>query len=80
MEYFFIAGFISGASSSIFHPAGGFIMAFPIGFIADKVGRKYMVIITSLLIAIGSAGMFFIAGFISGASSSIFHPAGFPSY
>ncbi len=40
--------------------AGGFIMAFPIGFIADRIGRKYMVIITSLLIAIGSAGMFFL--------------------
>ncbi|MCL4453279.1 MFS transporter [Ferroplasma sp.] len=40
--------------------AGGFIMAFPIGFIADRIGRKYMVIITSLLIAVGSAGMFFL--------------------
>ncbi|EQB71085.1 MAG: sugar transport permease [Ferroplasma sp. Type II] len=52
--------------------AGGFIMAFPIGFIADKVGRKYMVIITSLLIAIGSAGMFFLFTTFAGLVVSTF--------
>jgi MFS family permease len=52
--------------------AGGFIMAFPIGFTADKIGRKYMVIITSLLIAIGSAGMFFLSTTFDGLIVSTF--------
>lgn len=39
---------------------GGFICAFPIGFTADRIGRKYMVIFASLLVALGSAGMFFL--------------------
>lgn len=39
---------------------GGFILAFPIGFTADRVGRKYMVIFASGLVALGSAGMFFL--------------------
>lgn len=51
---------------------GGFIMAFPIGFVADKIGRKYMLIITALLIAIGSFGMFFIFTSIAGLIVSTF--------
>ncbi len=40
---------------------GGLICAFPLGMLADKVGRKYIVSFASLLIAIGSIGMFGIA-------------------
>ncbi|WP_393971864.1 MFS transporter [Oxyplasma meridianum] len=39
---------------------GGFIMAFPIGFTADRIGRKYMVIFASGLVALGSLGMFLL--------------------
>ncbi len=39
---------------------GGFILAFPIGSTADRIGRKYMVIFASALVALGSAGMFLL--------------------
>ncbi len=37
---------------------GGFICAFPIGYMADKLGRKRVVSFAALLIAIGCLGMF----------------------
>lgn len=40
---------------------GGLICAFPLGALADKVGRKYIVSFASFLIAMGSVGMFGIA-------------------
>jgi len=37
---------------------GGLICAFPLGFLADKIGRKYALSFASFLILIGSFGMF----------------------
>ncbi|WP_188681708.1 MFS transporter [Thermogymnomonas acidicola] len=51
---------------------GGFICAFPIGFVADRVGRKYMVVLTSALVAAGSAGMFLLTTSYSGLIASTF--------
>ena len=54
--------FKSGSAAVIASSAGlgGFILAFPIGFTADRIGRKYMVIFASGLVALGSAGMFLL--------------------
>lgn len=60
---------------------GGFLCAFPIGYMADKLGRKRVVSFASLLIAIGCLGMFSVGSsvlallvltFIFGAGWGIF--------
>lgn len=50
----------SGLAASIASMGGlgGFICAFPIGLLADKVGRRHIVKLAALLILIGSVGMF----------------------
>ncbi|WP_287950086.1 MFS transporter [Acidiplasma sp.] len=55
-------GFPTGSAAVIASMAGlgGFLLAFFYGYIADRIGRKYMVIITSFLIFIGSLGMFIL--------------------
>jgi ACS family hexuronate transporter-like MFS transporter len=45
---------------------GGFICAFPLGLLADRVGRKYAVSFASLLILIGSVGMFSVGHNVPG--------------
>lgn len=44
---------------------GGFICAFPIGYMADKLGRKRVVSFAALLIAIGCLGMFSVRSSIT---------------
>lgn len=44
---------------------GGFICAFPIGYMADKLGRKRVVSFAALLIAIGCLGMFSVGSSIT---------------
>ncbi len=60
---------------------GGFICAFPIGYMADKIGRKTVVSFAALLIMIGCLGMFsvgpsvislLVLTFIFGAGWGIF--------
>lgn len=73
----------SGTSAGIYSMGGlgGLICAFPIGYLADKIGRKRGVSFASLLIAIGSVGMFlvgnsvlplFVLTFLFGAGWGIF--------
>lgn len=52
-----------GTSTGIYSMGGlgGLICAFPIGYVADKIGRKRGVSLASLLIAIGSLGMFLVS-------------------
>ncbi len=52
-----------GTSAGIYSMGGlgGLICAFPIGYIADKIGRKRGVSLASLLIVIGSVGMFVVS-------------------
>lgn len=40
---------------------GGLICAYPIGYLADRFGRKYIVSLAALLIMIGSLGMFTVS-------------------
>lgn len=72
-----------GTSAGIYSMGGlgGLICAFPIGYIADKIGRKRGVSLASLLIVIGSLGMFtvsnnvlllFVLTFLFGAGWGIF--------
>ncbi len=73
----------SGVSAGIYSMGGlgGLICAFPIGYLADKIGRKQGLILASLLIVIGSVGMFsvahnvlllFVLTFLFGAGWGIF--------
>jgi len=73
----------AGTSAGIYSMGGlgGLICAFPIGYLADKIGRKRGVSFASLLIVIGSIGMFlvdrnilplFILTFLFGAGWGIF--------
>ncbi|NMP22236.1 MFS transporter [Sulfobacillus sp. DSM 109850] len=52
-----------GTSAGIYSMGGlgGLICAFPIGYVADKIGRKRGVSLASLLIVIGSIGMFLVS-------------------
>ncbi|MDA8192413.1 MAG: MFS transporter [Thermaerobacter sp.] len=40
---------------------GGLICAYPLGYLADRVGRKYIVSLAAFLIMIGSVGMFTVS-------------------
>lgn len=40
---------------------GGFLFAFPIGYLADHWGRKWGLVISAVLVAIGALGMFAVA-------------------
>ncbi|MHB1956644.1 MAG: MFS transporter [Sulfobacillus sp.] len=40
---------------------GGLICAYPIGYLADRFGRKYIVSLAALLIMVGSFGMFTVS-------------------
>lgn len=73
----------SGTAAGIYSMGGlgGLICAFPIGYLGDKIGRKRGVSFASLLIVIGSFGMFlvdksilplFILTFLFGAGWGIF--------
>ena len=44
---------------------GGLICAFPIGYLADRFGRKYIVSLAAFLIMIGSLGMFAVSSNVS---------------
>ncbi len=72
-----------GLSAGIYSMGGlgGLICAFPIGYLADKIGRKRGLSFASLLIVIGSIGMFsvtrnvlllFVLTFLFGAGWGIF--------
>ena len=53
----------TGTSAAIYSMGGlgGMLCAFPIGYLADKVGRKRGLVLTAALILIGSVGMFVVA-------------------
>ncbi len=40
---------------------GGLICAFPIGYLADRFGRKYIVSLAALLISLGAVGLFLVS-------------------
>ncbi|AEJ40254.1 sugar transport permease [Sulfobacillus acidophilus TPY] len=56
-----------GTSAGIYSMGGlgGLLCAFPIGYIADKIGRKRGVSLASLFIVIGSIGMFTVSAAVT---------------
>ncbi len=56
-------GLASGSAATVYSMGGlgGLICAFPIGYLADKLGRKYIVSLAAFLIMIGSLGMFLVS-------------------
>ncbi len=51
---------------------GGLICAYPIGYLADRFGRKYIVSLSALLIMIGSLGMFSVSRNVTALSVMTF--------
>lgn len=51
---------------------GGLLCAFPIGYLADRLGRKRVVSFASALIVIGSVGMFSVSGQVAALVASTF--------
>ena len=41
---------------------GGFLFAFPIGYLADHYGRKWGVVFSAVCVAVGAIGMFIVSG------------------
>ncbi len=56
-------GLASGQAATVYSMGGlgGLICAFPIGYLADKLGRKYIVSLAAFLIMVGSLGMFLVS-------------------
>lgn len=56
-----VAAPIAGAAG-----LGGFLCAFPIGYLADRFGRKPLLVVAAVLVMVGSFGMFLVSRDIAG--------------